>query len=207
MYLCTTPFWCKYLTTLVTFSITALASLSEKNFCLKSKDAFQKYIWVGRNKPNHVGLRLKNSCWLTLVSCLTARHPSSTQTQDTPDNHFKTHDIHMIYLMIFSSSYLWNSKQLPDYKTFKRHYLPLILEHVPQTDDVRMLAITQKYLNLLFTLPFWLVHYLHSILWPDGLQTWICVTISMCICINCLCTLYRSIPDLVDLWTQRLHTL
>ena len=60
----------------------------------------------------------------------------------------------IFYLMIFSSSYLCNSKQLPDYKTFKRHYLPLILEHVPQTDDVRMLAITQKYLNLLFTLPF-----------------------------------------------------
>ena len=34
-HLCTTPFWCKYLTTLVTFSITALASRSEKNFCLK----------------------------------------------------------------------------------------------------------------------------------------------------------------------------
>ena len=37
-YLCTTPFWCKYFTTFVTFSITARASRSEKNFCLRTKE-------------------------------------------------------------------------------------------------------------------------------------------------------------------------
>ena len=37
-YLCTTPFWCKYFTTFVTFSITARASRSEKNFCLHTKE-------------------------------------------------------------------------------------------------------------------------------------------------------------------------